>query len=151
MAPAGCSEEELLAELVNSANLVQGCWVCASHVRPQYRPIRAQRDYILLLFSRNRVVKYEQLRGLPLNKETLRDLMVPLAVQRAGVGWEFKVGYQMNLFIFLKHMWFLWLIYLKLRYFKIKIKPFITPKLYSAFLFFEYMFMEQVNGTLFLA
>ncbi|KAG0614812.1 hypothetical protein M758_6G205100 [Ceratodon purpureus] len=90
MAPAGCSEEELLAELVNSANLVQGCWVCASHVRPQYRPIRAQRDYILLLFSRNRVVKYEQLRGLPLNKETLRDLMVPLAVQRAGVGWEFK-------------------------------------------------------------
>jgi hypothetical protein len=25
--------------------------------------------------------------------------MVPLAVQRAGVGWEFKVRYQMNVFI----------------------------------------------------
>ena len=91
MAPAGCSEEELLAELVHSAVLVQGCWVCASHIRPVYRDLRAQRDYILLLFSKNRVVKHEQLRGLRLGKERLRDLMVPLAVQRADVGWEFKV------------------------------------------------------------
>lgn len=90
MAPAGCSEEEVLAELVNSAVLVQGCWVCASHIRHEYCQTRPQRDYILLLFSRNRVVKHEQLRGLTLSKEGLRDLMVPLAVQRAGVGWEFK-------------------------------------------------------------
>lgn len=100
MAPPGCSEEELLAELVTSAVLVQGCWVCASHVRLEYRQIRAVRDYILLLFSRNRVVKHEQLRGLSLNKENLRDLMVPLAVQRANVGWEFKVRNHMDVYNF---------------------------------------------------
>jgi hypothetical protein len=50
MAPAGCSEEEVLAELVNSAVLVQGCWVCASHIRHEYCQTRPQRDYILFLF-----------------------------------------------------------------------------------------------------
>uniref|UniRef100_A0A7I4FJY4 DNA-directed RNA polymerase III subunit RPC5 n=1 Tax=Physcomitrium patens TaxID=3218 RepID=A0A7I4FJY4_PHYPA len=91
MAPAGCSDEELLNVLSNFAVLVQGCWVAASHIRPEYRGgLRAMRDYILFLFSKNRVVKHEQLRGLPLTKGALREIMVPIAVQRAGVGWEFQ-------------------------------------------------------------
>jgi hypothetical protein len=44
MAPTVCSEEELLAEVVNSIVLVQGCWVRVSHVRLEYHQIRPQRD-----------------------------------------------------------------------------------------------------------
>jgi len=91
-----CTEEELLAVLGNFAVLVQGCWVSGSHVRPEYGNQRPVRDHILFLFSRNRVVKHEQLRGLTLNKETLREIMVPIAVQRATVGWEFQVRNPMN-------------------------------------------------------
>lgn len=107
-----CSEEELLAVISNFAVLVQGCWVSGSHVRPEYggdlRPIR---DYILLLFSKNRVVTHEQLRGLSLAKEALRHIMVPIAVQRANVGWEFQVRTQMNIHV-LKQMFFFFTIVL---------------------------------------
>lgn len=100
-----CSEEELLAVLGDFSVLVQGCWVSGSHVRPEYGSMRPVRDYILFLFSKNRVVKHEQLRGLTVNKEELREIMVPIAVQRATVGWEFQVRNQMNVHI-LKRMRF---------------------------------------------
>jgi len=101
-----CSEEELLAVLGDFAVLVQGCWVSGSHVRPEYGgQLRPVRDYILFLFSKNRVVKHEQLRGLTLGKEALREIMVPIAVQRATVGWEFQVRNQMDVHI-LKQMCF---------------------------------------------
>lgn len=91
-----CSEEELLAVLGNFAVLVQGCWVSGSHVRPEYGDVRPQRDYVLFLFSKNRVVNHEQLRGLTLSKEALREIMQPIAVQRASVGWEFQVRIETN-------------------------------------------------------
>lgn len=99
-----CNEEELLAVLGNFAVLVQGCWVSGSHVRSEYGGVRPQRDYILFLFSKNRVVNHEQLRGLTLSKEALREIMQPIAVQRASVGWEFQVRIELNAYSCFSHI-----------------------------------------------
>ncbi|XP_002988629.2 DNA-directed RNA polymerase III subunit RPC5 [Selaginella moellendorffii] len=89
LAPAGCTEEEVLDVLQKTAYLVQGCWVATSNMR--YTGGRcAIRDYILLQFVKNRVVSRETLEQLRVSKEILREILVPLAVQNIKTGgWEF--------------------------------------------------------------
>lgn len=89
LAPTGSTEEEVLEILQQFAYLVQGCWVAASSLRYN-GDICKVRDYILLLFNKNRLVRHEQLEELKLPKETIREVLVSLAVQRpAAGGWEF--------------------------------------------------------------
>lgn len=90
LAPTGSTEEEVLEVLQQFAYLVQGCWVAASSLRYN-GDICKVRDYILLLFNKNRLVRHEQLEELKLSKETIREVLVSLAVQRpAAGGWEFQ-------------------------------------------------------------
>lgn len=91
LAPKESSELDVLKVITSFASLVQGCWVANSDLRYK-APMTLFRDYILLLFSKNQVIKHEQLRGLPISKEQLREIMTPIAVQRGGVSWEFQVG-----------------------------------------------------------
>ena len=91
LAPKESSELDVLEVITSFASLVQGRWVANSDLRYK-APMTLFRDYILLLFSKNQVIKHEQLRGLPISKEQLREIMAPIAVQRGGVSWEFQVG-----------------------------------------------------------
>ncbi|KAH9305597.1 hypothetical protein KI387_010001, partial [Taxus chinensis] len=89
LAPAGSTEQEVLNILQLYALLVQGCWVPASPLRYSGEICKV-RDYILLLFNKNRLVRHEQLEELKLPKEILREVLVSLAIQRpAAGGWEF--------------------------------------------------------------
>ncbi|KAI5076306.1 hypothetical protein GOP47_0008371 [Adiantum capillus-veneris] len=90
LAPAGCSEEEVLSVLEDMAHLVQGCWVAASSLRYSGQ-ICILRDYMLSLFTKNRVIRHDQLEELKVPKEMIREVLLPLAVQRpAEGGWEFQ-------------------------------------------------------------
>lgn len=90
LAPPGCSEQEVLDVLKGIALLVQGCWVAPSVLRYS-GPITVVRDYILLLFTKSRVVRHQELDELKVPKEMLREVLVSLAVQRgAAAGWEFQ-------------------------------------------------------------
>ncbi|KAH7420883.1 hypothetical protein KP509_13G028000 [Ceratopteris richardii] len=90
LAPAGCSEEEVLSVLEDMAHLVQGCWVAASSLRYSGE-ICILRDYLLLLFTKNRVIRHDQLEELKVPKEMIKEVLLPLAVQRpAEGGWEFQ-------------------------------------------------------------
>eukprot|EP01018_Ginkgo_biloba_P006541 Gb_35421 [translate_table: standard] len=90
LAPVGSTEQEVLEVLQQYAHLVQGCWVAASFLRYN-KAICIIRDYILLLFSKNRLVHHEQLQELKVPKEMIREVLVSLAVQRpAAGGWEFQ-------------------------------------------------------------
>ncbi|XP_057858301.2 uncharacterized protein LOC131067349 [Cryptomeria japonica] len=90
LAPAGSTEQEVLDVLQQYALLVQGCWVPASPLRYNGEICKV-RDYILLLFNKNRLVRYEQLEELKVPKETLREVLVSLAIQRPATGgWEFQ-------------------------------------------------------------
>ncbi|KAJ7529635.1 hypothetical protein O6H91_15G059500 [Diphasiastrum complanatum] len=89
LAPQNCIEQEVLDVLQKKALLVQGCWVAGSFLR--YKGTTCIiRDYLLLLFTKNRVVRREQLDELRVPKEILRELLLSIAVQRAAAGgWEF--------------------------------------------------------------
>lgn len=90
LAPAGCTEEEVLSVLEDMAHLVQGCWVAASSLRYSGQ-ICILRDYILSLFTKSRVIRHDQLEELQVPKEIIREVLLPLAVQRpAEGGWEFQ-------------------------------------------------------------
>lgn len=90
LAPAGCTEEEVLSVLEDMAHLVQGCWVAASSLRYSGQ-ICILRDYMLSLFTKSRVIRHDQLEELQVPKETIREVLLPLAVQRpAEGGWEFQ-------------------------------------------------------------
>lgn len=89
LAPAGCKEEEVLSVLDDMAHLVQGCWVAASSLR-YTGEICIVRDYILSLFTKSRVIRHDDLEDLQVPKEIIRDVLLPLAVQRPTEGgWEF--------------------------------------------------------------
>jgi len=65
VAPEGCSERAVLAVLQQKALLVQGSWVAASSLR--YRagnPTCVARDYILLRFTKHRVIQNKDLEHL---------------------------------------------------------------------------------------
>eukprot|EP00250_Pteridium_aquilinum_P012057 c20483_g1_i1 orf=65-2383(+) len=90
LAPTGCTEEEVLSVLEDMAHLVQGCWVAASSLRYSGQ-ICILRDYMLSLFTKNRVIRHDQLEELQVPKEMIREVLLPLAVQRpAEGGWEFQ-------------------------------------------------------------
>ncbi|GBG90570.1 hypothetical protein CBR_g50913 [Chara braunii] len=89
LAPHGSSELQLLEVVQRKAMLVQGCWVAASYLRYN-RVVATIRDYILLLFTKNRIVTRDMLEPLNVSKEILREILSHLAVQRGpGMGWEF--------------------------------------------------------------
>lgn len=90
LAPSGCTEQEVLSVLQDMAHLVQGCWVAASALRCSGH-ICIVRDYILSLFTKNRVILHHQLEDLHVPREMIREVLLPLAVQRpAAGGWEFQ-------------------------------------------------------------
>jgi DNA-directed RNA polymerase-3 subunit RPC5 len=90
LAPTGSTEKEVLEVLLQFAYLVQGCWVATSSLRYN-GDICKVRDYFILQFNKNRLVRHEQLEELKLPKETIREVSVSLVVQRPAVGgWEFQ-------------------------------------------------------------
>ncbi|GBG76284.1 hypothetical protein CBR_g22032 [Chara braunii] len=90
LAPHGSSEQQLLEVVQRKAMLVQGCWVAASYLRYN-RVVATIRDYILLLFTKNRVVTRDMLEPLNVSKEILREILSHLAMQRGpGMGWGFQ-------------------------------------------------------------
>ncbi|CAM6101262.1 unnamed protein product [Calypogeia fissa] len=90
LAPHDCTEQEVLAVLQEKAVLVQGCWVVASNLRYS-KPVTIIRDYLLLLFTKSRVVQHSQLENLRISKDILREILLSFAVQ-SGVtaSWEFQ-------------------------------------------------------------
>jgi hypothetical protein len=90
LAPPDCTEQEVLNVLQEKAVLVQGCWVVASGLRYS-KPVTIIRDYLLLLFTKNRIVEHSQLEDLRISKDILREILLSFAVQ-SGVtaSWEFQ-------------------------------------------------------------
>lgn len=69
VAPEGCTERAVLAVLQQKALLVQGCWVAASSLRyGAGNPTCIVRDYILLRFTKNRVIQKEDLEHLKVRR-----------------------------------------------------------------------------------
>lgn len=90
LAPHDCTEQEVLIVLQEKAVLVQGCWVVASNLRYS-KPVTIIRDYLLLLFTKSRIVQHSQLEDLRISKDILREILLSFAVQ-SGVtaSWEFQ-------------------------------------------------------------
>ncbi|KAG6549694.1 hypothetical protein Mapa_008674 [Marchantia paleacea] len=90
LAPDDCTEQEVLNVLQEKAVLVQGCWVAASSLRYS-KPVTIVRDYLLCLFTKNRVVQHSQLEELRISKEILREILLSFAIQRGvTASWEFQ-------------------------------------------------------------
>ncbi|KAL2651484.1 hypothetical protein R1flu_019612 [Riccia fluitans] len=90
LAPENCTEQEVLNVLQEKAVLVQGCWVAASNLR-YHKPVTIVRDYLLSLFTKNRVVEHSQLEELRIPKDILREILSSFAVQRGVTqSWEFQ-------------------------------------------------------------
>ncbi|XP_058081969.1 uncharacterized protein LOC131229905 [Magnolia sinica] len=89
LAPAN-SEDDVLKVVQQYADLVQGLWVSKSSLL--YEGFEAlARDYILLLFSKNRFIRHDELKGLKVHNQILKRILLPLAVERSAFrDWKFK-------------------------------------------------------------
>ncbi|KAF7148309.1 hypothetical protein RHSIM_Rhsim03G0093700 [Rhododendron simsii] len=89
------SIEDVLGVLQKLAHLVQGLWIPKTPLLLEGGVECLARDYFLLLFSKNPVISYEQVkavgsRGQPL-KDVIKGLLSILAVERPDLhGWKFK-------------------------------------------------------------
>ncbi|KAG5555537.1 hypothetical protein RHGRI_006248 [Rhododendron griersonianum] len=89
------SIEDVLGVLQKLAHLVQGLWIPKTPLLLEGGVEGLARDYFLLLFSKNPVISYEQVkavgsRGQPL-KDAIKGVLSILAVERPDLhGWKFK-------------------------------------------------------------
>ncbi|XP_058207546.1 uncharacterized protein LOC131320737 [Rhododendron vialii] len=89
------SIEDVLGVLQKLAHLVQGLWIPKTPLLLEGGVEGLARDYFLLLFSKNPVISYEQVkavgsRGQPL-KDAVKGVLSILAVERPDLhGWKFK-------------------------------------------------------------
>ncbi|KAI8563329.1 hypothetical protein RHMOL_Rhmol03G0103800 [Rhododendron molle] len=89
------SIEDVLGVLQKLAHLVQGLWIPKTPLLLEGGVECLARDYFLLLFSKNPVISYEQVkavgsRGQPL-KDVIKGVLSILAVERPDLhGWKFK-------------------------------------------------------------
>ncbi|XP_058207991.1 uncharacterized protein LOC131321021 [Rhododendron vialii] len=89
------SIEDVLGVLQKLAHLVQGLWIPKTPLLLEGGVECLARDYFLLLFSKNPVISYEQVkavgsRGQPL-KDVIKRVLSILAVERPDLhGWKFK-------------------------------------------------------------
>ncbi|KAL5987746.1 hypothetical protein ACLOJK_035498 [Asimina triloba] len=89
LAPAD-SKDDVLKVLQQFADLVQGVWVAKSSLRCVGAEVLA-RDYILLLFSRNRFIHHDELKGIKVPNEILKRILTSVAVERSVLhDWKFK-------------------------------------------------------------
>mmetsp|Transcript_4425 Transcript_4425/g.15842 ORF Transcript_4425/g.15842 Transcript_4425/m.15842 type:complete len:719 (+) Transcript_4425:152-2308(+) len=121
LSPRGVADEQLLSSLSQMAHLVQGCWIGNSDIwfsivegsddefllrsgarvlstsknrdfLENYRELCvALRDYVLFLFSQQRILGREQLEGLGTPPDGWRSILAGLAVPAPSHGgWDFK-------------------------------------------------------------
>ncbi|KAL4184351.1 hypothetical protein AMTRI_Chr10g225170 [Amborella trichopoda] len=94
-APVGLTEQEVLKVLQKHAHLVQGYWVPKSPLRYEAEYCKV-RDYILLLFHKERVIQHDEVKGLLSWKtEIFEKVMNPLGSRNRELKrWEFKLPTQ---------------------------------------------------------
>ncbi|KAL2897049.1 DNA-directed RNA polymerase III subunit RPC5 [Bienertia sinuspersici] len=87
------SDEDILQVLQKHARLVQGLWVPKTGIRYlQSQPVESlARDFALVLFSQNPVIKDSQLKDLGSHKSVGKAVLREIAVERPSCkDWKFK-------------------------------------------------------------
>ncbi|GMH24116.1 hypothetical protein Nepgr_025959 [Nepenthes gracilis] len=85
--------EDVLHVLKQWAHLVQGLWVPKTAIRHPnaqgFAPLA--RDYMLLLFSQNPIIKNAQIQALGSRKDVVKNILSELAVERLSCkDWKFR-------------------------------------------------------------
>eukprot|EP00708_Paratrimastix_pyriformis_P002887 GAFH01001646.1.p1 GENE.GAFH01001646.1~~GAFH01001646.1.p1 ORF type:complete len:344 (-),score=93.80 GAFH01001646.1:129-1160(-) len=92
VALTGAPEKVVLQCLITTCRLVQGCWVEKSAPRWHDRQAIC-RDLLLFSFAQNNryVKRWDLFSATGLHPEVILRMLGEVAVQRPGLGWEFKL------------------------------------------------------------